>query len=103
MRLGVRHKTIGEIYMHVHVCHNESMRTTIEIKPEHRAQIIELAAKRGEKGFSGVIAEALEQFLASQKSRKRAIRDALALKGSMSEAEVAGLLSETRKIRDHWR
>jgi hypothetical protein len=26
------------------------MRTTIEIKPQHRARILELAAHRGEKG-----------------------------------------------------
>jgi hypothetical protein len=35
------------------------MRTTIEMKPEHRARVIELAARRGDKGFSTVIAEAL--------------------------------------------
>jgi len=27
------------------------MRTTIEIKPEHRAKLLELAAHRGQKGF----------------------------------------------------
>jgi hypothetical protein len=39
------------------------MRTTIEIKPEHRARILELAATRGDKGFSTVVAEALELCL----------------------------------------
>ena len=28
------------------------MRTTIEMKPEHRAKLLELAAHRGAKGFS---------------------------------------------------
>ena len=28
------------------------MRTTIELKPEHRAKLLELAARRGEKGFT---------------------------------------------------
>jgi hypothetical protein len=79
------------------------MRTTIEIKPEHRARFLELATSRGEKGFSGVVAEALELYLADRKSRTKAIRNALALKGSMSETETAGLLTQTRRIRANWR
>ena len=79
------------------------MRTTIEMKPEHRARILELAANRGEKGFSTVIAEALELYLAEQKDRAGAIKKALALKGSMNAAEAESLLAETRKIRANWR
>jgi hypothetical protein len=89
--------------MHVHACDNESMRTTIEIKPEHRARILELAAARGEKGFSSVVAEALELYLKAQNDRKKAIRNALALKGSMGDKEAADLLERTRKIRANWR
>lgn len=76
---------------------------TIEMKPEHRARMLELAASRGEKGFSAVVAEALELYLETQKGRANAIRSALALKGSMSETEAAGLLTETRRIRANWR
>ena len=31
-----------------------SMRTTIEMKPEHRARLLELAANRGEKRVPGI-------------------------------------------------
>jgi hypothetical protein len=79
------------------------MRTTIEMKPEHRARILELAANRGEKGFSTVVAEALELYLEAQRRRTNATRSALALKGSMSEREAAGLSAHTRKIRATWR
>jgi predicted transcriptional regulator len=79
------------------------MRTTIEMKPEHRARILELAANRGEKGFSTVVAEALELYLETESGRTNAIRRALALKGSMSETEAAGLSARTRKIRADWR
>jgi predicted transcriptional regulator len=79
------------------------VRTTIEMKPEHRARVLELAAQRGEKGFSTVVAEALELYLETQGNRADAIRSALALKGSMSEAEAAGLLTQTQKIRANWR
>jgi hypothetical protein len=47
------------------------MRTTIEMKPEHRARILELAEQRGEKGFSTVVAEALELYLETQEAAPR--------------------------------
>jgi hypothetical protein len=89
--------------MHVHAYHNENVRTTIEMKPEHRARVLELAATRGEKGFSSVVAEALELFLQSQSHRAEAIGAALALKGSLREREAAELSAQTRKIRANWR
>lgn len=89
--------------MHVHACDNENMRTTIEMKPEHRARILELAAKRGDKGFSTVVAEALELYLETQSGRTDEIQSALALRGSMRDMDAAGLLSRTRSIRANWR
>jgi hypothetical protein len=73
------------------------------MKPEHRARILELAANRGEKGFSAVVAETLDRYLEAQGGRTNAIRSALALKGSIREAEAAGLLSRTQGIRANWR
>jgi predicted transcriptional regulator len=81
----------------------EAMRTTIEMNPEHRARVLELAANRGEKGFSAVVAEALDLYLEAQRGRTNTIRSALALKGSMSAKEAAGLLAETLRIRTDWR
>jgi hypothetical protein len=73
------------------------------MKPDHRARILELAANRGERGFSTVVAEALELYLEAQGGRTNAIQSALALKGSMRETEAAGLLTRTRKIRGSFR
>lgn len=73
------------------------------MKPEHRARLLELAANRGEKGFSAVVSEALDLYLNSQTARTDAVRSALALKGSMKESEAADLMALTRKIRDTWR
>jgi hypothetical protein len=78
------------------------MRITIEMKPEHRARILELAANGGGKGFSAVVAEALDLYLEDQKGRAQSIQSALALKGSMSETEASGLFARTRKIRANW-
>jgi predicted transcriptional regulator len=79
------------------------MRTTIEMKPEHRARILELAARRGDKGISTVVAEALELYLETQAGRADAIRSALRLKGSISETEAAALSTQTRKLRANYR
>ena len=79
------------------------MRTTIEMKPEHRARILELAANRGEKGFSAVVAEALDYYLESQGGRITAIQHALSLKGCLSDKEAAALSARTKDIRARWR
>jgi predicted transcriptional regulator len=81
----------------------KGMRTTIEMKPEHRSRILELAANRGEKGFSAVVAEALELYLDTQRGRANAIKNALSLKGSLNKDEAEALLAQTRDLRAHWR
>jgi predicted transcriptional regulator len=79
------------------------MRTTIELKPEHRARLLELAARRGEKGFSSVIEEAVDDYLrrttAGEQLRKRAI----SLRGKLRPAEAERLRSAAARIREHWR
>jgi hypothetical protein len=55
-----------------------TMRTTIEIKPEHGAKLLELAARRDAKGFSELVGEALEAYFRAEPDcealRRRAIR-----------------------------
>jgi hypothetical protein len=41
------------------------MRTTIELDDVHRAALLRLAAERGEKGFSRLVGEAVEAYLAN--------------------------------------
>ena len=90
--------------MHVRACDNgKAMRTTIEMKPEHRARVLELAASRGEKGFSAIVAEALELYLDAQRGRADAIQTALSLKGSINKTEASVLSAETRKAHSNWR
>lgn len=79
------------------------MRTTIEIKEEHRAKLLELAARKGEKGFSKIIAEALEAYLAAQARENEKRRRALGLKGSIRSKEADALRASTTAIRKSWR
>jgi predicted transcriptional regulator len=54
------------------------MRTTVEITPEQRARLLELAARQGRKGFSHLVRQALELYLARQQQiedRKKMVLD----------------------------
>ena len=79
------------------------MRTTIELKDEHRAKLLELAARRGEKGFSEVLAEAIEIYLEALSRDEESRKAALRLRGSLSEAEAEELRQATRSLRESWR
>jgi hypothetical protein len=79
------------------------MRTTIEITSEHRARLVEIAARRGEKGFSHLIQEALDVYLKSQAKQDEQRRRALMLKGILGAREAERLREATRTIRESWR
>ncbi len=79
------------------------MRTTIEIRDDHRIKLLELAAHRGEKGFSGIVEEALATYFAldpNAEQRARKIRD---LRGTLPLEEAEALRAETQAIRESWR
>ena len=75
----------------------------MEILPEHRSALLELAARRGEKGFSGVVAEALEAYLSMEKSREKLRRDFIALAGTLDPKDADELRGETKAIWASWR
>lgn len=79
------------------------MRTTIELSETQRAELLRLAASRGEKGFSAVVREALDFYLAHQGGRAEAIRAALGLEGALTAAEADAMASDIAKQREHWR
>ncbi len=79
------------------------MRTTIELRDEHRAKLLELAARRGEKGFSDVLAEAIETYLEALSRDEENREVALRLRGSLGNAEADELRQATRSIRESWR
>lgn len=79
------------------------MRTTVEIRDEQRARLLELAARRGEKGFSGLVQEALDAYLAAVERREDRIQDALGVLGSLDDAEAEAFRDSARRIRATWR
>lgn len=88
--------------MHVHACHPPPMRTTVEIRDEQRAKLLELAARRGEKGFSTLIQEAIDMYLNGHMGEEATER-ARALQGFLRPKEADELEEATRRIRGEWR
>src|SRR5262245_28843430 len=95
------------LLMHARACIIGSeglpMRTTIEMKPEHRAKLLELAAHRGAKGFSQLVSEALEAYLRAEADRQAQRKRAVLLKGVMPSSEAKSLREAAEALRRSWR
>jgi hypothetical protein len=79
------------------------MRTTIELSDEHRARLLALAAERGEKGFSGLVAEAVDAYLRQVGERGEARARARRLRGALSKREGEALRATVGAWRSRWR
>jgi hypothetical protein len=79
------------------------MRTTIEVRPEHRSRLLAMAAKRGEQGFSGLISEALDAYLGAEAERERRRQKALRARGALRPREADRLREKTAVLRSSWR
>ena len=79
------------------------MRTTIEITDEQRAKLLEAAARRGEKGFSSIVQEALTDYFDAEEKRQERVRRALEAIGSLDANETSALERSVRELRQRWR
>ena len=81
------------------------MRTTIEITDAQRAKLLELAALRGEKGFSHLVQEAIDVYVESQAAAKRAerVKTAISVLGSLDERVARAMEASAREFRSSWR
>jgi hypothetical protein len=98
-----RRSRFVHLLMHMHVHQHADMRTTIELPDEQRAKLLELVAKRGEKGFSGLIQEAVAAYLEQHATGSERVKRALALRGSLRGDEGEALLEATEEARPSWR
>ncbi len=76
-----------------------SMRTTIEMSDEVRAQLLEIAARRGLKGFSGLVQDAVESYLSDLESEGERVRRAALLKGAFRERDANNMRSVIHTLR----
>lgn len=78
------------------------MRTTIDIDDELRSKLKQLAAQRGEKGYSSLVNEALRDYLSKQDLRQEKVNDALNLQGILSDSEVETLEERIEEAWNNW-
>jgi len=83
--------------------YNASMRTTVEMKPEHRSALLSMASRRGQKGFSAVLEEAISLYLRTEEDREKRRKTLLSLAGALSQENADKLRSRVRKFRENWR
>lgn len=88
--------------MHVHVHQHQGVRTTIDISDEQRAKLLNLAAQRGQKGFSGIVREALDRYLSDEDRRMQRVRVALAARGALSGDDGSELQARVIDMRGRW-
>ncbi len=79
------------------------MRTTIELPDEQRAKLLEAAARRGEKGFSSIVQEALASYFEAEEKRQEKVRRALAAIGSLDAEQAEALKKSVGRLRRRWR
>ena len=91
--------------MHVHVDYFSIMRTTVELTDAQRGRLLELAARRGEKGFSKIVQEALDRYLAEESvaAKDERASEALSVLGTLSDKAADAMEARVKQLRDHWR
>lgn len=78
------------------------MRTTVEIPDRLRAALHASAARRGLRGFSQLVEEALELYFKTLAERDDEVAEVLALGGSWSDEEAASARSSISSLRTEW-
>lgn len=78
------------------------MRTTIELEEGHRALLHAIAARRGWRGYSRVVQEAIEFYLKHHAESEEARRLLLARKGAWSAEEAERIRAALEELRRQW-
>lgn len=79
------------------------MRTTVELSDELRARLLELAARRGEHGYSALVEEAVRRYLDYLERAPERLEEAVSAIGSISSEEAEALDNSVRALREIWR
>lgn len=77
------------------------MRTTVEITDEQHRALSAIAQRRGVRGFSALVQEALDAYLTSLTSDETDLL--LGLEGTLTESESREVRSRIDDARARWR
>ena len=78
------------------------MRTTVVLPDELIAALHALAVRRGQRGYSKVMEEAVSTYLRDQKKRQRDLKAILEMEGSWSAEEADEVRKNLQEARKNW-
>jgi metal-responsive CopG/Arc/MetJ family transcriptional regulator len=78
------------------------MRATIDLPDHLRAAVMGVAARKGYRGYSKVIIEALEFYLVEKESKETGFHDLLSLRGAWSKKEASEVRARIEEARTNW-
>lgn len=79
------------------------MRTTIELSNDHRSSLHSLAARRGLRGYSKLIQEAVDLYIQQLTAKERNVTLLLKMRGTWNRDEANTFSKKLREIRRNWK
>jgi hypothetical protein len=79
------------------------MRTTIELSDDHRSALHSLAVKKGLRGYSRLIQEAIDLYIKEKVKKGEGLKEILKMRGTWSKGEAKQFKKRLEEIRRNWR
>ena len=78
------------------------MRTTVELSDDLIAALHALAVKKGHRGYSKVMEEAVKHYLLDHEKKELSLSVIMKMRGSWSAEEAAETRKKLEEIRTNW-
>ena len=79
------------------------MRTTIELSNNHRSFLHSLAARRGLRGYSKLIQEAVDFYIQQMATKEGNTKHLLTMRGTWNKEDTRKFKNRLREIRRNWK
>jgi hypothetical protein len=79
------------------------MRTTVELSNEHRSSLHSLAARRGLRGYSKLIQEAVDLYIQEMTAKEGGAKHLLQMRGTWNKEEARKFQKKLGGIRKNWK
>ena len=79
------------------------MRTTIELSNDHRSSLHSLAARRGLRGYSKLIREAVDLYIQEMTTKEGSAKHLLQMRGTWNKEDAQKFQKKLREIRKNWK
>ena len=79
------------------------MRTTVELSNDHRSSLHSLAARRGLRGYSKLIQEAVDLYIQEMTAKQGSAEHLLQMRGTWNKEEARKFQKKLKGIRKNWK